>query len=103
MKAVKVQYTVQPDYAEENKTNIKKVMDALMANPIEGMLYSTYTHGEDPNTFIHINMARDSETMAKLSDLNEFVHFRTSLKASNPISPPQQTKLNLVGAGFTIS
>lgn len=49
MKAVKVQYTVKPEYADQNKANIRKVMAALKANPIEGMLYSSYTSGDDPN------------------------------------------------------
>ena len=102
MKAVKVQYTVQPEFVEENKKNIQRVMDALKANPILGMNYSTYTDDEQPNTFIHINMAKDDETMSKLSDVKEFKDFRMALKASEPISPPKQTKLNLVAAGFNL-
>ncbi len=102
MEAVKVQYTVKPDYLEENKRNIRKVMEALRADPIPGMHYSTYTDDEHPTTFIHINMARDGETMAKLQELPEFVAFRTALKASAPPSPPKQTRLNLVGAGFDL-
>lgn len=102
MKAVKVQYTVQPEYAEQNKKNVQRVMDALQANPIAGMQYSTYTDGDDPNTFIHINMAKNDETMAKLQEIQEFNDFRTALKASGPVSPPKQTKLNLVAAGFNL-
>ncbi|MGX1929006.1 hypothetical protein [Flagellimonas sp. 2504JD4-2] len=102
MKAVKVQYTVKEDYIEENKKNIQKVMDALRTNPIEGMLYSSYTDHESPNTFIHINMAKNSETMAKLNDIPEFTAFRMALKASGPISPPRQTSLDNVGAAFDI-
>ena len=102
MKAVKVQYTVIPEYAEENKRNIQKVMDALKTNPIEGMQYSSYTDDEDPNTFIHINMARDAEIMSKLNAVKEFTEFRLALKASQPLSPPKRTTLNLVGAGFEL-
>ncbi|WP_411030133.1 hypothetical protein [Spongiimicrobium sp. 3-5] len=102
MEAVKVQYTVKPGYVEENKRNINKVMDALMANPIPGMLYSSYTDTDDPNTFVHINMAKDGETMARLNDVKEFGEFRSALKASGPVSPPKQTKLNLVGSGFKL-
>lgn len=102
MKAVKVQYTVKPEFVEENKNNIQKVMSALNANPIVGMQYSSYTDDENPNTFIHINMAKDGETMSKLNDLKEFAEFRMALKTSQPVSPPKQTKLNFVGAGFSI-
>ena len=100
MKAVKVQYTVRPEYIEENKSNIQKVMDALKANPIVGMQYSSYTDKENPNTFIHINMAKNEEIMAKLNDVEEFTAFRIALKASQPLSPPKQTSLELVAAGF---
>jgi len=83
MKAVKVQYTVNPEYVETNKRNIQKVMDALLRNPIAGMQYSSYTDKDHPNTFIHINMAKDDETMSKL--------------------PPKQTTLDLVAAGFNLT
>ena len=102
MKAVKVQYTVRPEYVEQNKVNVRKVMDALKANPIVGMQYSTYTDASDPNTFIHINMCVDQETMSKLTELEEFKAFRNALQQSGPVSPPKQTKLNLVGAGFDL-
>lgn len=102
MKAVKVQYTVKPEYVDQNKTNIRRVMETLIANPISGMQYSSYTTDEDPNTFVHINMAKDQETMSKLSELPEFNTFRTELKASGPVSPPKSTNLDLVGAGFDL-
>ena len=102
MKAVKVQYTVKTEYVDENKKNIKKVMDVLNANPIKGMQYSSYTDDENPNTFIHINMAKDDETMSKLNDIKEFADFRMALKASQPVSPPKQTTLILVAAGFNL-
>ena len=102
MKAVKVEYTVQHDYVEQNKKNIQKVMDALRASPISGMQYSSYTDKDNPNTFIHINMAKDEHVMAKLNEIQEFTDFRMALKASQPLSPPKQTTLDLVGAGFEI-
>ena len=101
MKAVKVQYTVKPEYTEQNKANIRKVMEAIKANPIEGMLYSSYTL-EDGQTFVHINIAKDDATMAKLNDVQEFNDFRKALKASEPIAPPKSTKLNQVAAGFEL-
>jgi hypothetical protein len=101
MKAVKVQYTVKPEYVDQNKANIKKVMNKLKENPIEGMLYSSYTL-EDGQTFIHINMARDGETMNKLNDVQEFNEFRQALKESEPIKSPESTPLELVDAGFEL-
>ena len=101
MKAVKVEYKVSPEYVDQNKANIKKVMSRLKENPNEGMLYSSYTL-EDGQTFVHINIAKDGETMNKLNDVAEFNEFRTALKASNPITPPSSTNLDLVDAGFEL-
>ncbi|NND77856.1 MAG: hypothetical protein HKN39_06705 [Flavobacteriales bacterium] len=101
MKAVKVQYTVKPDFVEQNKINIKKVMDKLKNDPIPGMMYSTYTI-DSGNTFVHINMARDGETMLKLNEIEEFGAFRKALKESGPLSPPKQTELDPVAAGFEL-
>ncbi|MFX3625822.1 MAG: hypothetical protein ACN6I4_00545 [bacterium] len=101
MEAVKVQYTVKPEYAEQNKANIKKVMDKLKAKPIEGMHYASFTL-DDGQTFVHINMAKDDETLSRLNDVAEFNEFRMALKASEPLSSPKSEKLNLVAAGFDI-
>lgn len=101
MKAVRVRYTVKPEYAEENKANIRKVMEALRADPIEGMRYSTFVL-DDGQTFIHFNMATDQATLAKLQDVPEFQAFRQALKASGPVSPPAAENLNLVGAGYDV-
>ncbi len=101
MKAVKVQYKVKPEYVNQNKVNIRKVMDKLKADPIEGMMYSSYTL-EDGQSFVHINIARDEETMNKLNEVQEFNDFRKALKESNPIDPPKSIKLELVAAGFEL-
>ena len=102
MKTVRVKYTVKPDYVETNKANIKKVMDRLKADPIPGMQYTSFTL-DDGQTFVHINMAQDQETLDKLQQVEEFNQFRMALKASGPISPPQSENLNLVAAGFDLS
>lgn len=102
MKVVKVQYTVKNEYIEENKKNIAKVMDVLKSNPIEGMQYSSFTDEENPSTFVHINMAKDSETLSKINNIKEFKDFQQALKASQPLSPPKAVKLNLVASGFEL-
>ncbi len=101
MKAVKVQYTVKPEFVETNKKNVNKVMTQLKQNPIEGMKYATFQL-EDEQTFVHLNFARDEKTMAKLQDLPEFKVFRAALKDSAPITPPKSEKLTLVDAGYDI-
>lgn len=99
MKAVRVQYTVQPEYVEQNKKNIQAVMQALKAKPVDGMYYSTYQMA-DGVSFMHLNVAKDEETMSKLNDVAAFKQFRTELKASHPVSPPKGEDVTLVGAGW---
>lgn len=101
MRAVRVQYTVQPGFAEANKSNIRKVMDAIRANPVPGMQYASFVLA-DGVTFVHINMAADSDTMDKLNDVKEFQAFQAALKSSNPVSPPNVQSLDLVAAGFDL-
>ncbi len=101
MKTVKVQYTVKPEFVEENEANILRVMEALRSNPIEGMRYASFTL-DDGQTFVHINMTADQETLSKLNDLNEFQYFQAALKASGPVSPPKSENLNLVAACFEL-
>ena len=101
MKSVKVQYTVQENFVETNKSNIHKVMDALLANPIAGLKYAAFTL-DDEQTFIHINIAKDDSTLSQFTEMEEFKSFQAALKASNPVSPPAAENLNLVGAGYEI-
>ena len=101
MKAVKVQYTVKPEYVEQNKANIARVMDRLKSNPIIGMHYASFLL-DDGQTFVHINMATDQDTLDKLQQVEEFNAFRMALKESGPLSPPQSENLNLVAAGFEL-
>ncbi len=95
MKAIKVQYTTKPEYVETNKKNIKAVMDELERNPIAGMWYKAFLL-EDGQTFMHLNISKDEETMSKLNDVEQFTNFRKELKASQPPSPPKSEKLTLI-------
>ncbi|MDA3954785.1 MAG: hypothetical protein PF485_14140 [Bacteroidales bacterium] len=101
MKAIKVTYVVKPEYVEQNKANIQKVMDWLIANPIEGMMYSSYILN-DGQTFVHFNVAKDETTFNKLEEVQFFNDFRKALKESEPISSPKSENLNFVAAGFKI-
>lgn len=59
MKAVRVQYTVQEGFVEQNKSNIAAVMQDLRDNPIDGMNYSSYYLGE--GKFMHLNVMANPE------------------------------------------
>ncbi|NNE30333.1 MAG: hypothetical protein HKN16_11900 [Saprospiraceae bacterium] len=101
MKAVQVRYKVKPEYAEQNKANIQAVMQSLKENPVPGLYYAAYNL-EDGQTFVHVNLAKDEETLKKINDLAAFLNFRKGLKESGPIEPPQATNMEPVAAGWEL-
>ena len=99
MEAIKVEYTVRPEFVEENKANIRKVIDQLRAWPIDGLKYAAYTL-EDGKTFVHLNVFRGQQALAEFQELEEFKGFVAALKASEPPVPAKAERMDLVGAGF---
>jgi hypothetical protein len=93
MKAVKVEYQVRPDYVEQNKANIKRVMEALKLKNVKSVLYSSYYLGD--GKFVHHNIAPTD--FSELNSLTEFKEFQEALKTSQPIVKPAATDLELVG------
>jgi hypothetical protein len=96
MKAIRVQYTVQEKYIDQNKKNIKDVMDDLRANPITGLHYSSYYLGK--GKFMHVNVQSSDEVGSEFSKREKFISFRTALKASAPSKAPKSKDLELVGS-----
>lgn len=99
MKAVKVQYTVQADYAETNQKNIQKVMADLKSLNNPGIRYSAFML-DDGKSFVHFAMYPDEETAAIVGNLESFQSFREQLKGSQPESPPKSEDLTLVGSAY---
>ena len=98
MRAVKVEYTVKPEYADINKTNIKKVMDELRSMGDVGILYSTYIK-EDGVSFVHFSIHKNEENI--LTTLPAFKAFATQLKAEGLIDEaPKALKLEMVAKSF---
>ena len=101
MKAIRVHYTVKSEYVEQNKRNIKAVMDELMTSPVDGIRYSTYLL-PDGQTFMHLNIARDDDALAQFREIASLKKFQKELKASGPITPPKAEDLIVVGAGYEL-
>ena len=99
MEAIKVQYTVRPEFVEENKANIQRVMDRLRAEPIEGIRYASFTL-DDGNTFVHLNFFNNLPVLAEFQEMKELKAFLRGLKESEPLVPPKAERMDLVGAGF---
>jgi hypothetical protein len=100
MKTVRVQYQVRTEYVDQNKANIQAVMKDLKDNPIDGMLYAAYYLGD--GNFMHVNSMVNPEAGSALNARESFTHFRTSLKASQPVQPPQSVDIELVGVNLDL-
>ena len=100
MKAVKVEYTVRPDFVETNKANVKKVMDKLQAMENTGLHYSTHIK-EDGKSFVHLAIMRDEAAGQVLPNLEEFSQFRAALKTGVEV-PPAAEELAIVGTSFQL-
>jgi hypothetical protein len=94
MKAVKVEYQVKPEFIEQNKANIQKVMNAMRSKKINNMLYSSYYLGD--GKFMHHNITTASD-FSELTNVAEFKEFQQALKDSNPIIKPASSDLEVVG------
>ena len=101
MQVITVTYTVKPEFVAENQANIQRVMESLCANPIDGVHYVAFMK-EDGQTFVHINMVRDDQSLNQFTELEEFKAFQQALRNSGPLSPPTREDLALVGAGYAI-
>ena len=98
MKAVKVQYTVQPEFAERNAENINQVMTDLRKLNNAGIKYSSFLL-DDKKSFVHF-VITDEKANDILSSLDSFKKFQSELKASQPEAPPKVEHLNLVGSSY---
>ena len=100
MRAVKVEYTVKPEYVNTNKANIRKVMEELRSLGNTGILYSTYIK-EDGVSFVHFSIHRDEENI--IPSLSAFKLFSTQLKAEGLAGDvPQALKLEMVAKSFDL-
>ncbi len=100
MQAIKVTYTVQEQYAEHNKENIRNVMAELRALNRSDIRYATFVE-DDGKTFTHFAVRRDTESF-KLDSLESFKKFQSELKASSPEKPPVAAPLTLVDSSYDI-
>jgi hypothetical protein len=101
MRAIKVEYTVKPEYVSTNKANIQKVMDELRTLGDVGVLYSVYVK-EDGCSFVHFSIHRDLEEPNIITTLTAFKAFSSQLKAEGLVTQPEAIKLNMVAKSFEL-
>jgi hypothetical protein len=93
----RVTYTVKTEFVEQNKANVRAVMDAVRAGDNPGVKYSTYFIGD--GQFLHLAVFADRESKQVLGALPEFQQFQAQLKENATVSP-NAMDAELVGSTF---
>jgi hypothetical protein len=101
MKIVTVTYITNPEFAEQNKTNIKNVMTDLQKLQYKGINYNACLSA-DEKTFIHTAFFKADEDQQLLNELPSFKHFQQQLKAGGLEVAPKQELLTLTGSSKNI-
>ena len=90
-----IRYTVQAEYAAQNKANISRVMEELRALGRTDIRYSVFVE-DDGKTFNHWPLFASAEAEKVITQLPAFKTFLSELQASHPEVPPKSTNLTLV-------
>jgi hypothetical protein len=101
MKIVRVIYTTHAEFAEQNQSNIKKVMTDLQKLDQPGINYNACLSA-DGKTFTHTAFFKSDEDQKTLNELPSFKHFQEQLKSNGFEAPPKQELLSLVGTSKNI-
>jgi hypothetical protein len=101
MKIVKVTYTTQMEFSEQNQVNIKNVMSDLRKENYFGINYIACI-SEDNKTFTHTAFFKSAEDPKLLNELPSFQYFQQQLKSSGLEQAPKQELLTLIDSSNTI-
>ncbi|MEM6991987.1 MAG: hypothetical protein AAF721_15870 [Myxococcota bacterium] len=100
MYATRVRYTVNDSYVEQNKANIRKVMDEVRAKSEGGVQYNAFVEA-DGKTFVHIVVVRDEALKSVVPSTDAFKAFQAALKPNLEV-PPANESWSLVGATYDL-
>jgi hypothetical protein len=95
MKIVRVQYTVQANFVEQNKKNIEAVMREMRALNRTDVIYTVYVLN-DGRTFMHLVHHASPDTAHLPTSLESFKHFQEAVK-DHFEEAPKGEELALVG------
>lgn len=100
MKAVKVTYTVEREFAEKNNQNIHAFLEEVKAIGDQGMRYHVFL-AEDGKTFTHLSIYNNDESQKRFLALKTFLSFQQQ-RDENLESEPRIEALNLLHASHAI-
>lgn len=101
MIAVKVNYTVKPEYVETNKQNVKAFMTEFANLNNNEFKYIVHV-GADGRTFYHISMYQNSEIQKELLDVPAFKLFQQQRDDSGLEREPQIEVMEMVDASYQV-
>ena len=101
MKVVKVVYTANAAFAQQNQKNIQSVMANLRKLNSPGINYHCCL-SPDGKTFIHTSFFQSDDDRKTLNELPSFIYFQEQLKSAGFEDPPKQEFLTLVGSSVDI-
>ena len=101
MKAVKVQYTVKPEFAKQNGENINKAMSDLRGIDNADIRYSSFIL-DDNKSFVHFAMFKSEDGESVLNNLASFKKFQQELKNSIPEISPKVEKITIIGSSYNV-
>jgi len=96
MKRTIIQYTVKPEYAEDNQHYVEKVFEELRRNSPPGLRYATFKQ-PDNRTFMHLVSVEIENGNMPLSQSASFKAFQADLMTRCEL-PPVATELAVVGS-----
>lgn len=92
-----VSYRVNPEFVEENKTNIGRFLDDFSEMGQGAFSYNVLLK-EDGVTFVHISSYKDADIQNKILNTPSFLEFQKKRDESGLNNSHQVEVLQLIGA-----
>ena len=100
MKAIRVQYSVRPEFAAQNRKNIAAVMAEMRSLGDSGCRYTSYAF-PDGKTFMHLVHYRAPAAEDLPGRLPSFKQFQKELKENLEV-PPKAETIEVAGSSFEL-
>lgn len=101
MIAVKVTYTVKPDFVAENESNIAKFLEDVRGLYNPGIRY-TVLLGDDGKTHTHLSIYESESAQKELLELESFKEFQRQRDESGLEAEPKVEMMTLVNSSYEI-
>ena len=97
---VKTQYTVNEDFVQQNRANIKSMIDGLRLLERHDIKYTAYVL-KDGKTFVHLAQYQEKDAQDMFLDFHAFKYFSRERDLHLEVQP-ESVEMSLVGSTFDI-